>query len=74
MKMALTTKYGLYAWKNVHDFSLDNHLINSPCSYRGRPITDLNIQVLWQFNNNSNNNNNNNTDIANEMVFIGFRE
>lgn len=46
--MALTTRWGWYAWQNVGSFDIDNHLIIcSPSSshYRGRQISDLNIQV-----------------------------
>lgn len=49
LRMALTTKWGLYAWEDVEDFSVDNHLVNSPCSFKGRPITDSNIQVILTF-------------------------
>ncbi|XP_043266539.1 uncharacterized protein [Venturia canescens] len=44
MRMGLTTKFGFYAWKNLDDFSMDDHLISSPCYYRGRQISDTNIQ------------------------------
>ncbi|XP_023317329.1 uncharacterized protein LOC106656201 isoform X2 [Trichogramma pretiosum] len=42
--MALTTKCCLYAWQRIDDFSIDNHLIVSPSSYKGRPIGEANIQ------------------------------
>lgn len=44
LKMRLTTKWGLYAWRKLDDFSVDNHLIISPGSFKGRPITESNIQ------------------------------
>ncbi|XP_011301359.1 uncharacterized protein [Fopius arisanus] len=40
----LSSKYGLYAWRYHDDFSLDNHLIDAPTFFRGRPLTDTNIQ------------------------------
>ncbi|XP_076659010.1 uncharacterized protein LOC143362594 isoform X2 [Halictus rubicundus] len=42
--MGLSTRWGLYVWKDLKDFSVDNHLINSSSSFRGRPITESNIQ------------------------------
>ncbi|CAB0042429.1 unnamed protein product [Trichogramma brassicae] len=44
LRMALTTKCCLYAWQRIDDFSIDNHLIVSPSSYKGRPIGEANIQ------------------------------
>ncbi|XP_015597807.1 uncharacterized protein LOC107268977 [Cephus cinctus] len=44
LRAALTQKWGLYAWETVDDFSVDNHLFNSPCSFKGRPITESNLQ------------------------------
>ncbi|XP_033221703.1 uncharacterized protein LOC117175944 isoform X2 [Belonocnema kinseyi] len=44
MRMSLTTKWGLYAWENLEEFSVDNHLLISPCSFKGRAITESNIQ------------------------------
>ncbi|XP_063977362.1 uncharacterized protein LOC135162638 [Diachasmimorpha longicaudata] len=46
LRSSLTSKYGFYAWRYREDFSLDNHLINAPSSFRGRPITDANVQEL----------------------------
>ncbi|XP_012284448.1 uncharacterized protein LOC105701886 [Orussus abietinus] len=46
LRCALNTKWGLYTWESLEEFSVDNHLINSPCTYRGRPVTELNIQDL----------------------------
>ncbi|KAL0112513.1 hypothetical protein PUN28_012082 [Cardiocondyla obscurior] len=44
LKSALFTRWGVYVWKELDYFSVDDHLANSPCSYRGRPITENNIQ------------------------------
>ncbi|XP_011173196.2 uncharacterized protein LOC105205521 isoform X2 [Solenopsis invicta] len=44
LKSALLTRWGVYVWKELDYFSVDNHLANSPCSFRGRPITENNIQ------------------------------
>ncbi|XP_018052509.1 PREDICTED: uncharacterized protein LOC108689993 isoform X1 [Atta colombica] len=44
LKSALFTRWGIYVWKELDYFSVDNHLANSPYSYRGRPITENNIQ------------------------------
>ncbi|CAK9797114.1 hypothetical protein ANTQUA_LOCUS1033 [Anthophora quadrimaculata] len=44
LRAGLSTRWGLYVWKDLDQFSVDNHLLNAPCSYRGRPITDSNIQ------------------------------
>ncbi|XP_015433730.1 PREDICTED: uncharacterized protein LOC107189660 [Dufourea novaeangliae] len=44
LRAGLSTRWGLYVWKNLDDFSVDNHLLNSPISFRGRPITESNIQ------------------------------
>ncbi|XP_043664768.1 uncharacterized protein LOC122627596 [Vespula pensylvanica] len=44
LRLTLTTKWGLYVWKDNEQFSVDNHLLNSPCSFRGRPLTESNIQ------------------------------
>ncbi|XP_029179007.1 uncharacterized protein LOC114946595 isoform X1 [Nylanderia fulva] len=43
LRSALFTRWGVYVWKEL-DYSVDSHLVNSPCSFRGRPITDNNIQ------------------------------
>ncbi|XP_076280417.1 uncharacterized protein LOC143209078 isoform X2 [Lasioglossum baleicum] len=44
LRMGLSTRWGLYVWKDLKDFSVDNHLIHSSSSFRGRPITESNIQ------------------------------
>lgn len=43
--MTLTTRWGWYAWQNVMSFDIDNHLVICHPFYRGRPISNLNIQV-----------------------------
>ncbi|XP_070159663.1 uncharacterized protein [Polyergus mexicanus] len=43
LRSTLFTRWGVYVWKEL-DYSVDSHLVNSPCSFRGRPITDNNIQ------------------------------
>lgn len=48
LRAGLSTRWGLYVWKDLDYFSVDNHLLNSPCLYRGRPITEFNIQVGFQ--------------------------
>lgn len=45
LRSILTSKYGLYVWKYLDNFSLDNVLIEAPAHYHGRPITETNIQV-----------------------------
>ncbi|XP_012537822.1 uncharacterized protein LOC105837513 isoform X3 [Monomorium pharaonis] len=44
LKSVLSTRWGVYVWEELDYFSVDNHLANSPCSFRGRPITENNIQ------------------------------
>ncbi|XP_046141793.1 uncharacterized protein LOC114871014 isoform X1 [Osmia bicornis bicornis] len=44
LRAGLSTRWGLYVWKDLDYFSIDNHFLNSPCSFRGRPITESNIQ------------------------------
>ncbi|XP_032677476.1 uncharacterized protein LOC116847026 [Odontomachus brunneus] len=44
LRSSLFTRWGVYVWKELDYFSVDSHLIKSPCSYRGRPITESNIQ------------------------------
>ncbi|XP_011639419.1 uncharacterized protein LOC105428689 [Pogonomyrmex barbatus] len=44
LKSALLTRWAVYVWKELDYFSVDNHLANSSCSFRGRPITESNIQ------------------------------
>ncbi|XP_067203222.1 uncharacterized protein [Linepithema humile] len=44
LKSALFTRWGVYVWKELDHFSVDNHLAKPPYSYRGRPITESNIQ------------------------------
>ncbi|XP_050462416.1 uncharacterized protein LOC126857236 isoform X2 [Cataglyphis hispanica] len=43
LRSTLFSRWGVYVWKEL-DYSVDNHLVNSPCSFRGRPITDNNLQ------------------------------
>lgn len=45
LRSSLFTRWGVYVWKELDYFSVDNHLMKSPCLYRGRPITESNIQV-----------------------------
>lgn len=45
LKSALFTRWDTYVWKELDYFSVDNHLANSPSFFRGRPITENNIQV-----------------------------
>lgn len=49
LKSALLTRWGVYVWKELDYFFVDNHLANSSCSFRGRPITENNIQVGVSF-------------------------
>ncbi|XP_078034435.1 uncharacterized protein LOC144468675 isoform X2 [Augochlora pura] len=42
--MSLSTRWGLYVWKDLKAFSVDNHLLNSPSFFRGHPITETNVQ------------------------------
>ncbi|XP_014214193.1 uncharacterized protein LOC106643538 [Copidosoma floridanum] len=44
LRMALTTKAYRYTWDELENFSVDNHLIVSPGLFKGRPITELNVQ------------------------------
>ncbi|XP_018337577.1 PREDICTED: uncharacterized protein LOC108745744 [Trachymyrmex septentrionalis] len=44
LKSTLFMRWGVYVWKELDYFSVDNHLANSPYSFRGRPITENNIQ------------------------------
>lgn len=48
LKSSLFTRWGMYVWKELDHFSVDNHLVDSPCSFRGRPINESNIQVSVQ--------------------------
>lgn len=41
----LTSRWGSYAWKS-RDFNLEQVLVTDLKSYRGRPITENNIQVI----------------------------
>ena len=45
LRMTLTTRWGWYAWQNVMSFDIDNHLVICHPFYRGRPISNVNIQV-----------------------------
>jgi len=49
LKSSLFTKWGVYVWKELDYFSVDDHLMDPPCSFRGRPINESNIQVSVQF-------------------------
>ncbi|XP_033321385.2 uncharacterized protein LOC117217699 isoform X1 [Megalopta genalis] len=49
LRMSLSTRWGLYVWKDQKAFSVDNHLLNSPSSFRGHPITETNIQDYVSF-------------------------
>ncbi|XP_015182440.1 PREDICTED: uncharacterized protein LOC107069547 isoform X1 [Polistes dominula] len=44
LRFKLSTTLDFYVWMDNEQFSLDNHLINSPCSFRNRPINESNIQ------------------------------
>ncbi|KAK6643429.1 hypothetical protein RUM43_004934 [Polyplax serrata] len=44
LRMSLTTRWGWYAWQKLLPFNMDNHLIFSGPFYRGRPISDSNVQ------------------------------
>ncbi|KAG7189714.1 hypothetical protein KM043_017382 [Ampulex compressa] len=44
LRSVLFTRWGFYMWRDLDYFSVDNHLVNSPCSFKGRPITESNIQ------------------------------
>ncbi|XP_076763938.1 uncharacterized protein LOC143431241 [Xylocopa sonorina] len=44
LRAGLSTRWGLYVWKDLDYFSVDNHLLNSSCSFRGRALTESNIQ------------------------------
>lgn len=46
LRLALTTKCFRYAWERLEDFSIENHLLMSPSLFKGRPITESNVQVL----------------------------
>lgn len=44
LQMALTTRWGCYAWQKPSFFSLDNHLVVGSALFRGRVVNDWNIQ------------------------------
>ncbi|XP_058805780.1 uncharacterized protein LOC131672524 isoform X2 [Phymastichus coffea] len=44
LRHALTTKCCLYAWERLDEFSVDDHLLVSPASFKGRPISEANVQ------------------------------
>lgn len=44
LKLKLTTCWGTYAWIKNSAFNVDDHLIFAPTSFRGRLITEANIQ------------------------------
>lgn len=46
--MPLTTRWGWYAWQKFVPFKIDNHLIFANSHYRGRPLSDANIQVKFK--------------------------
>ncbi|XP_067005165.2 uncharacterized protein [Anabrus simplex] len=44
LRTSLTTRWGRYAWEKPKKFHLDNHLVTGGPLFRGRPITEQNIQ------------------------------
>uniref|UniRef100_A0A336LT33 CSON004080 protein n=1 Tax=Culicoides sonorensis TaxID=179676 RepID=A0A336LT33_CULSO len=44
MKLKLTTCWGNYAWIKNSSFNIDDHLVFAPPSFRGRMISETNIQ------------------------------
>uniref|UniRef100_A0A1L8DA55 Putative conserved plasma membrane protein n=1 Tax=Nyssomyia neivai TaxID=330878 RepID=A0A1L8DA55_9DIPT len=47
MKRTLTHKWGHYAWADdASNFDIDSHIIFSQEGYRGRPVTDANVQLF----------------------------
>ncbi|EFN84341.1 uncharacterized protein LOC105183357 isoform X2 [Harpegnathos saltator] len=44
LRSNLFTRWGVYVWKELDYFSVDSHLVKSPGLFRGRPITESNIQ------------------------------
>uniref|UniRef100_A0A7G3A9K2 Nonsense-mediated mRNA decay factor SMG8 n=1 Tax=Lutzomyia longipalpis TaxID=7200 RepID=A0A7G3A9K2_LUTLO len=47
MKRSLTRRWSHYAWADdASNFDIDNHVIFSQEGYRGRPITDANVQLF----------------------------
>nr|CAD7461595.1 unnamed protein product [Timema tahoe] len=49
LRTSLTSKnlflcWGRYTWQQVDDFSINNHLIVGNSTFRGRPVSELNIQ------------------------------
>jgi len=44
LRKTLTTRWGWYAWATT-PFLIENHVIFMTAMFKGRPITDFNIQV-----------------------------
>lgn len=44
LKHSLTTRCGIYAWQQGR-FDLNQHVITAPVNHRGRPVSEINIQV-----------------------------
>ncbi|KAF4533306.1 hypothetical protein B566_EDAN004427 [Ephemera danica] len=46
LRAALTSRWGHYAWRpcEPHEFRLDSHVVVGSQHFRGRPVTDANIQ------------------------------
>lgn len=44
LRQSLVTRWGKYAWYKGN-FDLDQNLLIAPTTYRGRPVSDINIQV-----------------------------
>ncbi|KAF5285509.1 hypothetical protein FQR65_LT13206 [Abscondita terminalis] len=43
LRQHLIKRYGIYAWEK-ETFDLDVHFLIAPSNYRGRPVSDINIQ------------------------------
>ncbi|CAG9812476.1 unnamed protein product [Phaedon cochleariae] len=46
LRHCLVTRCGTYAWQNTGTFDLDQNLTVAPFTYKGRAVTELNIQVM----------------------------
>ncbi|XP_012255378.2 uncharacterized protein LOC105685659 isoform X2 [Athalia rosae] len=44
LRSVLKRILGLYAWEQTTEFDVDNHLVTASCSFKGRPITESNLQ------------------------------
>ncbi|XP_046414470.1 uncharacterized protein LOC124176808 isoform X1 [Neodiprion fabricii] len=44
LRSVLRKMWGFYGWRQVDEFRVENHLINASCSFKGRPITESNLQ------------------------------